>query len=152
MVTSVKPCRGGVSPPAGRETRPLRLPPENAQIHEKCVGFGVPDKQIRRRRITAHFDWTTPALSGIRVLRMRSFPRLFINPPSFASQNPPPFQRRPTKQQPIAWAPLAKELPVGLRIGILADKSKANNRTSTYYNDFFDLLLTIRNLYCKIEL
>ena len=26
-------------------------------------------------------------------------------------------QRRPTKQLPIAWAPLAKELPVGLRIG-----------------------------------
>ena len=29
---------------------------------------------------------------------------------------PPPFLRRPTKQLPVAWAPLAKELPVGLRI------------------------------------
>ena len=49
-------------------------------------------------------------------LGIQFFTCLFINPPSFASQNPPPFQRRPTKQQPIAWAPLAKELPVGLRI------------------------------------
>ena len=29
---------------------------------------------------------------------------------------PPPFLRRPTKQLPVALAPLAKELPVGLRI------------------------------------
>ena len=40
---------------------------------------------------------------------------LLINPPSFASQNPPPFQRRLTEQQPIAWAPLAKKPPEGAK-------------------------------------
>ena len=35
-------------------TRPLRLPPENARIHDKFVGFGVPDEPIRRRRIMTY--------------------------------------------------------------------------------------------------
>ena len=36
---------------AGRVTRPLRFLPENAEIHDKSVGFGVLDEPIRRRRI-----------------------------------------------------------------------------------------------------
>ena len=29
-------------------------PPENEQIHDKSVGFGVPDEPIRLRRIVIH--------------------------------------------------------------------------------------------------
>ena len=42
---------------AGRETRPLRSPSENTQIHDKSVGFGVPDEPIRQRRITSTRFW-----------------------------------------------------------------------------------------------
>ena len=94
-------------------------------LQDSRVGRGIAPAVLRyevyitlKMNKTKLFACGESVRRGRRTLRIiRDFVRfLFINPPSFASQNPPPFQRRPTKQQPIAWAPLAKELPVGLRI------------------------------------
>ena len=67
--------------------------------------------------------------------------KLPYNPSVTAYAVPPPFLRRLTKQSPVAWAPLAKELPVGLRIDNIINYSRfTDSRKGCPYDFVFQLV------------